>query len=116
MTSEERDREGLSALMDGEAQELELRRMLEAVAGDTSLRERWQRQHRVRDALHGQLAGQADIDISKGVLQALETGKASESQPGLEYGRRGVSDACSSNGRSATSVAFDSWIARAGGE
>ena len=81
MTSEERDREGLSALMDGEAQELELRRTLEAVAGDTSLRERWQRQHRVRDALHGQLAGQADIDISKGVLQALETGKPVSRNP-----------------------------------
>ena len=81
MTSEERDREGLSALMDGEAQELELRRTLEAIAGDTSLRERWQRQHRVRDALHGQLAGQADIDVSKGVLQALETGKPVSRNP-----------------------------------
>ena len=81
MTSEERGREGLSALMDGESQELELRRTLEAVAGDTSLRERWQRQHRVRDALHGQLAGQADIDISKGVLQALETGKPVSRNP-----------------------------------
>ena len=81
MTSEERDREGLSALMDGEAQELELRRMLEAVAGDTSLRERWQRQHRVRDALHGQLAGQAEIDVSTGVLQALETSKPVSRNP-----------------------------------
>ena len=81
MTSEERDREGLSALMDGEAQELELRRTLEAVAGDTSLRERWQRQHRVRDALHGQLAGQADIDVSTGVLQALESGKPVSRNP-----------------------------------
>ena len=81
MTSEERDREGLSALMDGEAQELELRRTLEAVAGDMSLRERWQRQHRVRDALHGQLADQADIDVSKGVLQALETGKPVSRNP-----------------------------------
>ena len=81
MTSEERDREGLSALMDGEAQELELRRTLEAVGGDKLLRERWQRQHRVRDALHGQLAGQADIDVSKGVLQALETGKPVSRNP-----------------------------------
>ena len=81
MTSEERDREGLSALMDGEAQELELRRTLEAVAGDTWLRERWQRQHRVRDALHGQLAGQVDIDVSKGVSQALETGKPVSRNP-----------------------------------
>ena len=56
MTAEERDREALSAVMDGEAQELELRRTLDAVAGDASLRDRWQRHHRVRDALHGQFA------------------------------------------------------------
>ena len=34
MTAKDSDRESLSALMDGEAQELELRRTLEAVAGD----------------------------------------------------------------------------------
>ena len=67
--------------MDGEAQELELRRTLDALAGDMSLRDRWQRQHRVRDALHGQLAGQADIDVSMGVLQALETGKPVSRNP-----------------------------------
>ena len=54
MTAEERDREALSAVMDGEAQELELRRTLDAVSADASLRDRWQRHHRVRDALHGQ--------------------------------------------------------------
>jgi sigma-E factor negative regulatory protein RseA len=81
MTAEDRDREALSALMDGEAQELELRRTLEAVAGDGSLRHRWQRQHRVRDALHGQSASHTDIDISKGVLQALETGKPMSRNP-----------------------------------
>ena len=81
MTAEDRDREALSALMDGEAQELELRRTLEAVAGDASLRHRWQRHHRVRDALHGRSANHADIDISKGVLQALETGKPMNGNP-----------------------------------
>jgi negative regulator of sigma E activity len=61
--------------MDGEAQELELRRTLEAVAGDTSLREQWQRQHRVRDALHGQLAGRADIDaVAASVTLAVVMG------------------------------------------
>lgn len=81
MTAEDNDREALSALMDGEAQELELRRTLEAVAGDGSLRDRWQRHHRVRDALHGQSASHTDIDISKGVLQALETGKPMSRNP-----------------------------------
>ena len=81
MTAEERDREALSALMDGEAQELELRRTLEAAAGDGSLRDRWQRQHRVREALRGQAASFTDIDISKGVLQALETEKPVSRNP-----------------------------------
>ena len=81
MTAEDRDREALSALMDGEAQKLELRRTLEALAGDGSLRDRWQRQHRVRDALHGQSASHTDIDISKGVLQALEIGKPMSRNP-----------------------------------
>ena len=81
MTAEDRDREALSALMDGEAQELELRRTLEAVAGDEALRDRWQNQHRVRDALHGQSACHTDIDISKGVLQALETGNPVSRNP-----------------------------------
>ena len=81
MTAEDRDREALSAMMDGEAQELELRRTLEAVAGERSLRDQWQRQHRVRDALHGQSASHTDIDISKGVLRALETGKPVSRNP-----------------------------------
>ena len=81
MTAEDRDREALSAMMDGEAQELELRRTLEAVAGEGSLRDQWQRQHRVRDALHGQSASHTDIDISKGVLRALETGKPVSRNP-----------------------------------
>ena len=81
MTAEERDREALSALMDGEAQELELRRTLEATACDGSLRDRWRRQHRVREVLHGQAASFTDIDISKGVLQALETEKPVSRNP-----------------------------------
>ena len=43
MTAEERDREALSAVIDGEAQDLEVLRTLDAIAGDPSLRDRWQR-------------------------------------------------------------------------
>jgi sigma-E factor negative regulatory protein RseA len=81
MTAEERDRESLSAVMDGEAQELEVRRTLDAVAGDPSLREQWQRHHRVRDALHGQFASDTEIDVSRGVLEALETGEPMSHNP-----------------------------------
>ena len=81
MTIEERDREALSALMDGEAQELEVRRTLDAVAGDASLRDRWQRHHRVRDALQGQFASDTEVDVSRGVLEALETTKPVSRNP-----------------------------------
>ena len=81
MTAEERDIESLSALMDGEAQELEVRRTLDATAGDASLRDRWQRHHRVRDALHGQFASDTEIDVSRGVLEALETEKPMSRNP-----------------------------------
>lgn len=81
MTAEERDIESLSALMDGEAQELEVRRTLDAIAGDASLRDRWQRHHLARDALHGQFASDTEIDVSRGVLEALETGKPMSRNP-----------------------------------
>ena len=51
MTSTDRDIEALSALMDGEAQELELRRLLDAVERDPALRSRWARQQRVSAAI-----------------------------------------------------------------
>ena len=81
MTAEERDIESLSAVMDGEAQELEVRRTLDAIAGDASLRDRWQRHHRVREALRGQFASDNEIDVSRGVLEALETGKPMSRNP-----------------------------------
>ena len=81
MTAEERDKEALSAVMDGEAQGLELRRTLDAVADDTSLRDRWQRHHRVRDALQGQFASDTEVDVSRGVLEALETTKPVSRNP-----------------------------------
>ena len=81
MTAEERDIESLSAVMDGEAQELEVRRTLDAIAGDASLRDRWQRHHLVRDALHGQVASDTEIDVSRGILEALETGKPMSRNP-----------------------------------
>ena len=81
MKAEERDREALSAVMDGEAQELELRRALDAVAADASLRAWWQRHHRVRDALHGHFPNDTQIDVSKGVLEALERGRPISRNP-----------------------------------
>ena len=64
MTAEDRDREALSALMDGEAQELELRRVLDSISNDPSLRERWRRQQKVREHLQGQRTHVPGVDVS----------------------------------------------------
>ncbi len=81
MTAEERDREALSAVIDGEAQDLEVLRTLDAIAGDPSLRDRWQRHHRVRDALHGKFFRHTEIDVSRRVLEELGTGKPRSPNP-----------------------------------
>ena len=80
MTAEERDREALSAVMDGEAQELELRRTLDAVAGDASLRDRWQRHHRGGRAARTVRQRHPNRRI-EGVLEALETEKPMSRNP-----------------------------------
>lgn len=71
MTVDDRDREALSALMDGEAQELELRRSLDAIASDAALRERWRRQQQVSEALQSRRIQRPDIDISERVAASL---------------------------------------------
>lgn len=72
MTAEDKDREALSALMDGEAQELELRRVLDSISSDPSLRERWRRQQQVRELLQGQ-RNVSDVDVSTRVREVLDT-------------------------------------------
>ena len=80
MTAEDRDREALSALMDGEAQELELRRVLDSISSDPSLRERWRRQQQVRERL-GQRTHAPDVDVSIRVREVLDTGRSVSRNP-----------------------------------
>jgi sigma-E factor negative regulatory protein RseA len=81
MTAEDRDREALSALMDGEAQELELRRVLDSISSDPSLRERWRRQQQVRERLQGQRTHAPDVDVSIRVREVLDTGRSVSRNP-----------------------------------
>jgi negative regulator of sigma E activity len=71
MTAKDRDSEALSALMDGETQELELRRSLEAIAGDPALRERWRRQQQVSELLQSRRLSCPDVDVSERVAASL---------------------------------------------
>lgn len=69
MNREQHD-ETASAAMDGEADELELRRFLNQVAQDPEARARWARYHIARDALHQQATRPA-LDIASAVSAAL---------------------------------------------
>lgn len=63
--------ESLSALMDNEANELELERVLAQVAGDAGLRQTWVRFNLMRHAVHGHSVAYVDLDISARVQSAL---------------------------------------------
>ena len=69
----ERMRESLSAMMDDEAQELELERVLSRIADDGELRQTWVRYSAVRTVLSGQQLewACAGRDISDDVRRAL---------------------------------------------
>ncbi len=64
-------RESLSALMDGEANELEIARLLKH-SGDETLRSRWTRYHTARHALQAGASQQPGVDLSGRIMAAIE--------------------------------------------
>lgn len=80
--------ESLSAVMDGEAEELELRRVLAAAGEDPALRERWARYQLVRDVMHKQ-AVLPGWDLASAVSAAIAAEEEPESaQPAASSGWR----------------------------
>lgn len=76
-------RESVSALMDGEADDLELRRVL-AAADRAEVRAAWRDYHLQREALTGGDLRFAEVDISRGVWAAIakeEVAAPVQSQP-----------------------------------
>ena len=64
-------RESLSALMDDEANELEVQRVLTHIASDPQLRQTWVRYNLVRSVSAGQLSAHIELDISERLREAL---------------------------------------------
>ena len=64
-------RESLSALMDDEANELEVHRVLSQIGEDEELRRTWVRYNAVRSSLAGQPVQFGQLDISRQVSAAL---------------------------------------------
>lgn len=78
----ERMRESLSALMDDEANELELERVLSQLNSDPRLRQTWLRYNLVNHAVHGEQLAHLDWDISMRVQSALtESSSAGSAKP-----------------------------------
>ena len=81
MTTSEREFETLSAVMDDEADELELRRVLDATSSDPALRARWRRQQMVRELLQTRRISQPNIEVSSAVTEALTGEKSAYRNP-----------------------------------
>lgn len=72
----ERQRESLSALMDDEASELELQRLLKEMGENAELRDTWVRYNTVRSVMGGQELSHASMDISSRVRDAIAAAPA----------------------------------------
>lgn len=64
-------RESISALMDDEASELEIHRLLSNKESDGEVRNTWKRYQLASFAMKGQLSKHIDVDISQRVAEAL---------------------------------------------
>ncbi|MDP0587680.1 MAG: sigma-E factor negative regulatory protein [Candidatus Endonucleobacter bathymodioli] len=70
--------ESLSAVLDGEATELELRRVLDGIVNDRGLRETSFRYQRTGDTIRGEINQFSDVDLSGRVMAAIGADDKSE--------------------------------------
>lgn len=80
---DDRLRETLSAMMDDEADELSVRRLL-SHEGQEEVRDQWQRWQQVRCLMHSRPSPVDDFDVSSGVWQALEGRPQAGATQGVE--------------------------------
>lgn len=66
----DRMRESLSALCDGECNELELRRVINHVGDDAGMREEWRRYHLIGALMRDEPAGA--VDLSDSIMAAID--------------------------------------------
>ncbi len=65
-------RESLSALVDGEASDMEVRRLLKQAGSDSEIRESWRRYHLVRALLKSDPDINPHVDLSQRISAAIE--------------------------------------------
>ena len=74
----EKMRESLSAVLDDEANELELQRVLAQIADDSDLRDTWVRYSLVHSVVTGQVVAHRNLDVSARVRQAINDEPSAE--------------------------------------
>ncbi|MEY8203881.1 MAG: RseA family anti-sigma factor [Bermanella sp.] len=68
----DKQNETLSALMDGELDEMSLQRVLKQTADDPQLKETWSRYHLQRDVIKGDVSAFSTLDISSAIQAAVD--------------------------------------------
>jgi sigma-E factor negative regulatory protein RseA len=120
-------RESLSVLMDGESDELELRRVLKALPSDDDAADTWRRYHLARSMMQREKGVDISVDLSAGIMARLCEEPApimqSEEHPAQRAGgisfARGAGVAAAVSLMVITGVQFfgnDSSISQGGGE
>ena len=64
-------RESLSAFMDSESDELELRRVLKSLPDDADAAETWRRYHLARSMMQRERGVDVSVDLSAGIMARL---------------------------------------------
>lgn len=77
-------RESLSAMMDGESDELELRRVLKALPNDVDAADTWRRYHLARSLMQREQGVDVSVDLSAGVMARLQEEPAPLADASLE--------------------------------
>lgn len=77
----ERSTESISALMDGEVADFELRRTLDRMEQEPELGEAWQRYHLIRSVMRNEEVAPPELDISSQVMAAIAEEPALEIAP-----------------------------------
>ncbi len=104
--------ESLSALVDGEASELELHRILKSIGEDEALQARWQRYHLMRSVLRKDsmpLVGSHQADFLNSVRSAIDSEVLGE---GGEGPLSSQSSGDASNARSKMGGVWAQWIGK----
>lgn len=90
-------RESLSALMDSESDELELRRVLKSLPDDTDAADAWRRYHLARSLMQREQGVDVSVDLSAGIMaqlhadpvplpsEAQEAGRSVQKRPRISF-------------------------------